>query len=57
MGQAYRQTLYIGNPFCWKYDTAPIKPQAHGDHSEAISFRNLWVRELNWSASKSRSLR
>jgi hypothetical protein len=31
MGQAYRQTLYIGNRFYWKYDTAPIKPQAHGD--------------------------
>jgi hypothetical protein len=47
MGQAYRQTLYIGYPFYRKYDTAPIKPQAHGDHNEAISFRNIWVRELN----------
>jgi len=41
------QTLYIGHPFYKKYDTAPIKLQAHGDKSEPISFRNIWVRELN----------
>ncbi|MGA9668334.1 MAG: DUF1080 domain-containing protein [Terracidiphilus sp.] len=41
------QTLYIGKPFYKAYDTAPIKLQAHGDKSEPISFRNIWVRELN----------
>jgi len=40
------QTLYIGKPFYKKYDTAPIKLQAHGDKSEPLSFRNIWVREL-----------
>jgi hypothetical protein len=41
------QTLYIGQPFYKKYDRAPIKLQAHGDKSEPISFRNIWVRELD----------
>jgi hypothetical protein len=41
------QTLYIGRPFYKPYDRAPIKLQAHGDRSEPISFRNIWVRELN----------
>jgi hypothetical protein len=40
------QTLYIGKPFYKKYDTAPIKLQAHGDKSEPMSFRNIWIREL-----------
>lgn len=40
------QTLYIGKPFYKAYDTAPIKLQAHGDKSEPISFRNIWVRDL-----------
>jgi 3-keto-disaccharide hydrolase len=40
------QTLYIGKPFYKKYDAAPIKLQAHGDKSEPLSFRNIWVREL-----------
>jgi hypothetical protein len=41
------ETRYIGKPFYKKYDTGPIKLQAHGDKSEPISFRNIWVRELN----------
>ena len=45
--QLLGQTLYIGKPFYKKYDSAPIKLQAHGDKSEPLSFRNIWVRELN----------
>jgi hypothetical protein len=41
------ETRYIGKPFYKKYDTAPIKLQAHGDRSEPISFRNIWVRKLD----------
>ncbi|HXR39865.1 MAG TPA: DUF1080 domain-containing protein [Terracidiphilus sp.] len=41
------QTLYVGKPFYKAYDRAPIKLQAHGDKSEPLSFRNIWVRELN----------
>jgi hypothetical protein len=41
------ETLYIGKPSYKKYDTAPIKLQAHGDPSQPIAFRNIWVRELN----------
>ncbi|HWF48260.1 MAG TPA: DUF1080 domain-containing protein [Bryobacteraceae bacterium] len=41
------QTLYIGKPFYKAYDRAPIKLQAHGDKSEPISYRNIWVRELD----------
>jgi len=40
------ETLYIGEPKYQKYDKAPIKLQAHGDPSPPISFRNIWVREL-----------
>jgi hypothetical protein len=41
------ETLYIGKPFYHKFDSAPIKLQAHPDPSEPVSFRNIWVRELN----------
>jgi hypothetical protein len=40
------QTLYIGKPFYKAYTSAPIKLQAHGDKSKPISFRNIWVREI-----------
>ena len=41
------QTLYVGKPFYKAYDRAPIKLQAHGDKSEPLSFRNIWVRALD----------
>ena len=40
------ETRYIGKPEYTAYDSAPIKLQAHGDPSEPISFRNIWVREM-----------
>lgn len=39
-------TLYIGAPAYTKHGAAAIKLQDHGDPSEPISFRNIWVREL-----------
>ena len=39
-------TMYIGKPEYKKHGAAPIKLQAHGDKSEPISFRNIWIREL-----------
>jgi hypothetical protein len=44
--QLLGQSVFIGKPFYKKYDRAPIKLQAHGDKSEPISYRNIWVREL-----------
>ncbi len=41
------ETLYIGKPFYKAFTSAPIKLQAHGDKSEPLSFRNIWVRELD----------
>ena len=40
------ETFYIGKPKYKPYDDAPIKLQAHGDRSQPISFRNIWVRPL-----------
>lgn len=40
------ETRYIGKPFYKAFDSAPIKLQAHGDKSEPLSYRNIWVREL-----------
>ena len=39
-------TPYIGAPAYHKHGPEPIKLQAHGDKSEPISYRNIWVREL-----------
>jgi hypothetical protein len=39
-------TVYIGQPTYKKHGPSPIKLQDHGDPSEPISFRNIWVREL-----------
>lgn len=40
-------TRYIGKPSYNKsHGNSPIKLQAHGDPSEPISFRNIWVRSL-----------
>lgn len=40
------ETVYIGAPFYKKHGPLPIKLQDHGDPSEPVSFRNIWVREL-----------
>jgi Domain of Unknown Function (DUF1080) len=39
-------TQYIGQPYYKKHGAATIKLQAHGDPSEPISFRNIWLRPL-----------
>ena len=39
-------TRYIGKPEYQRHGPAPLKLQAHGDKSEPLSFRNIWVREL-----------
>jgi len=40
-------TQYVGAPSYSKaHGPSPIKLQAHGDKSEPVSFRNIWIREL-----------
>jgi Domain of Unknown Function (DUF1080) len=39
-------TVYIGSPVYRKHGPAPIKLQDHGDPSEPISYRNIWLREI-----------
>jgi len=39
-------TMYIGKPFYKSHGASPIKLQSHGDPSEPISYRNIWVRPL-----------
>jgi Domain of Unknown Function (DUF1080) len=40
------ETFYVGPPMYKAFDGAPIKLQAHGDKSEPISFRNIWIRPV-----------
>jgi hypothetical protein len=40
-------TQYIGHPSYTKaHGASPIKLQSHGDPSEPISFKNIWIRPL-----------
>ncbi len=40
-------TQYIGQAsYAKAHGASPIKLQSHGDKSEPISFRNIWIREL-----------
>lgn len=39
-------TPYIGLPKYEKHGKGPIRLQDHGDPSEPISYRNIWIREL-----------
>ena len=39
-------TEYIGQPKIKAHGAAPILLQSHGDPSEPISFRNIWIRPL-----------
>ncbi|MBL0357445.1 MAG: DUF1080 domain-containing protein [Chitinophagaceae bacterium] len=40
------ETVWIGKPFYKAHGPSPIKLQAHGDPSEPLSFRNIWLRPL-----------
>lgn len=39
-------TEYIGFPKVAPHGDGPLRLQSHGDPSEPISFRNIWLREL-----------
>jgi Domain of Unknown Function (DUF1080) len=39
-------TMWIGQPYYKAHGPLPIKLQDHGDPSEPISYRNIWVRKL-----------
>ncbi|MEN6322291.1 MAG: DUF1080 domain-containing protein [Proteiniphilum sp.] len=39
-------TPFVGLPQVVPHGKGPIRLQAHGDKSEPISFRNIWIREL-----------
>lgn len=40
------ETVYIGKPPYKAHGPSPIKLQDHGDPSQPISFRNIWIREV-----------
>jgi hypothetical protein len=40
------ETAWIGEPTYKNHGSSPIKLQAHGDPSEPISYRNIWIRAL-----------
>lgn len=39
-------TEYVGFPKVLQHGKGPVVLQSHGDPSEPISFRNIWIREL-----------
>ena len=39
-------TEYIGLPQFGAHGDGPIRLQSHGDRSEPISYRNIWIRKL-----------
>jgi hypothetical protein len=41
------QTRFVGPPEYVPHGPRPIMLQAHGDPGPSVSFRNIWVRELN----------
>ena len=45
-GEVKGATTYRGSPSYKKHGPGPILLQDHGDPSEPISYRNIWVREL-----------
>lgn len=40
------ETAYIGTHDYISHGASPIKLQAHGDRSEPVSYRNIWLRVL-----------
>lgn len=40
-------TEYIGFPRVVKHGDGPIRLQSHGDPSAPISFRNIWIRNMD----------
>lgn len=40
------ETTYVGAPLYKAHGPSPIKLQDHGDPSQPISFRNIWLREI-----------